>query len=554
MDRGKWTEETARKEAKKYSCRKEMNDVAPSLYNWIRKHNLYDALSHMPNNQHRFKYTKEQCATEAKKYTYREAFKKGNSKLYESASHNGWLDEICAHMERIYNTHTYEECEAAAKKYNKRNQFNEGPDRKLAAFAKNHGWYEQICAHMPEPKSTPTHHWTFEACREEAKKYNNRTEFEKGNGSAYGRARVMGWLDDICAHMTIQGNRCKRRIYAIEFPDNHAYIGLTYNTERRWARELSNPKETVCKHILNTRLQPVCKIIHDYVDKDTAKRLEGVYEESYRNNGWIILNRAKTGSLGASYSEYTIDECIDAAKKCRDYTEFRHNYPRLYDYCRHHKWLGHIKEILAHEELWNDEELLTIASKYDDYKEFRKKDNNAYQALWRRGLLDEACKDMKKYMRTWSKEECRAEAAKYHTRNEFAKANAAAHAYARSRGWLDEICAHCVNGHAKPWKWTKEKVIEAARTCKTRTEFKRKFQQAWGVARKGGYLEECQSHMKSTSEICREINCKYDKETIFKIASQFARVTDFLNAGYAGAMNHARKYGFWEEVKRHFRK
>lgn len=39
-------------------------------------------------------------------------------------------------------------------------------------------------------------HWTYELCKEEASKYKTRTEFEKGNQSAYVAARRNGWLND----------------------------------------------------------------------------------------------------------------------------------------------------------------------------------------------------------------------------------------------------------------------------------------------------------------------------------------------------------------------
>jgi hypothetical protein len=42
---------------------------------------------------------KENCATEALKYMNRRAFSLGNSSAYHGADVNGWLDEICAHMD-----------------------------------------------------------------------------------------------------------------------------------------------------------------------------------------------------------------------------------------------------------------------------------------------------------------------------------------------------------------------------------------------------------------------------------------------------------------------
>jgi len=41
-----------------------------------------------------------------------------------------------------------------------------------------------------------------EACRKEASKYNSNAEFARNNSGAYSAARINGWLDDICSHMT----------------------------------------------------------------------------------------------------------------------------------------------------------------------------------------------------------------------------------------------------------------------------------------------------------------------------------------------------------------
>ena len=75
--------------------------------------------------------------------------------------------------------------------------------------------------------------WTKEKCLEEALKYNSRTDFFNSNGSAYNRSIRNGWLDEICSHMMVIGNLKKRAIYCFEFEDNHVYVGLTYNINKR---------------------------------------------------------------------------------------------------------------------------------------------------------------------------------------------------------------------------------------------------------------------------------------------------------------------------------
>lgn len=44
--------------------------------------------------------------------------------------------------------------------------------------------------------------WSIEAVLAEAEKYTSRTEFSRGAGSAYNKARQEGYIDLACAHMT----------------------------------------------------------------------------------------------------------------------------------------------------------------------------------------------------------------------------------------------------------------------------------------------------------------------------------------------------------------
>ena len=79
-------------------------------------------------------WTYENCMEESKKYKSRSEFCKGNSRAYDVARRNGWLDDFT--------------------------------------------WLE-LKFHAD---------WTYETCMEESKKYKSRSEFCKGNGSAIGGA------------------------------------------------------------------------------------------------------------------------------------------------------------------------------------------------------------------------------------------------------------------------------------------------------------------------------------------------------------------------------
>lgn len=45
------------------------------------------------------KITRKECEEAAKKYTSRKKFKKENDSVYNCMRRNGWIDEICLHME-----------------------------------------------------------------------------------------------------------------------------------------------------------------------------------------------------------------------------------------------------------------------------------------------------------------------------------------------------------------------------------------------------------------------------------------------------------------------
>ena len=86
-----------------------------------------------------------------------------------------------------------------ALKYKTKTEFSKGCSSALSAARRN-GWVDEICSHMDETRK-PAGYWTLERCRKEALKYKTKTEFSKGCVSAYQAALRNGWLDEVCAHM-----------------------------------------------------------------------------------------------------------------------------------------------------------------------------------------------------------------------------------------------------------------------------------------------------------------------------------------------------------------
>lgn len=142
---------------------------------------------------------KENCLEEAKKYKYRSQLKKQNNTVYRKLVEKGWLNEACLHMNY---------------------------------------------------KCKPVNYWTIERCKEVAKKYKTKKEFQTLDKSVYVICVINKWIDDVCTHMEIVGNRFKRIIYSYEFlEDKSVYVGLTYNMKiRQFGRDRCD-KDQVTKHI-----------------------------------------------------------------------------------------------------------------------------------------------------------------------------------------------------------------------------------------------------------------------------------------------------------------
>jgi hypothetical protein len=100
--KGHWTLENLQAEALKYDNKADFRTHSnPAFLTAARKKLLDQICSHMepgklPNG---YWLNKANCAAEALKYTNRRAFSIANSSAYHGADTNGWLDEICTHMD-----------------------------------------------------------------------------------------------------------------------------------------------------------------------------------------------------------------------------------------------------------------------------------------------------------------------------------------------------------------------------------------------------------------------------------------------------------------------
>jgi predicted GIY-YIG superfamily endonuclease len=286
---------------------------------------------------------------------------------------------------------TKEKCQEEALKYKTKTDFRINCTQAYGSSIRNK-WIYEVCSHMRKNKS---YIWTKEFCQEESLNFASRNEFKNKSRYIYQISLKNGWINDICSHMIIIGDLYKRCIYVYEFSDNCAYIGLTSNLDRRFSEHLK--KGAVYNHLQKNNIYNFKKLT-EYIDVDLAKKLEEKYVNEYKKNGWIILNKYKTGSIGG-------------------------------------------------QKFWTKEKCHTESLNYKTRGEFKNKSQSCYQISLRNKWLDDICVHMVKIRNSngyWTKERCKEESLKYSTRWEFGKNCISGYSSSYKNKWLDEVCSHMI--------------------------------------------------------------------------------------------------------------
>jgi len=305
-------------------------------------------------------------------------------------------------------------------------------------------------------------HWTEERCHEEALKYTSRSEFRKQSNNTYIAARKHGFLEKICSHMIADSrkpsgywtkSRCHKE--ALKYKTR----GEFRDESKAYPRALAKGwLDAICQHMTSTRA-PV-----------------GFWNDKER--------------------------CAEEAKKYDSRGEFEKGSNGAYRYARKNQWLDEICSHMAGAKpnnYWTKERCHQEALKYQTRTAFQNGSSRAYSAARKKHWLDEICSHMyspQKSSGYWTVERCRQEAVNYSTKTEFREGSGGAYMAAKRHGCLEEICSHMKSDRVPRGYWdNKERCLEEALKCQTRSEFKRKCRGAHASARKQGWLDEVCQHM-----------------------------------------------------------
>ena len=395
----------------------------------------------------------ENCYNEALKYTSRSEFKKANCSAYQSAFKNGWVDDYTWFIGYRW---TYDKCLEESKKYSTRTEFARKKSRAYHIASKN-GWIEDF-TWLLDGRSLRLEKygkWTKDACFEEAKKYKSRGEFAKKNGSAYHNACRFGWIDDYTWLKDERLDLITDKIdcvYAYEFTDfNAVYIGRTLikrkkdrDREHLYARNDAVAKFAI-KHDVKVPLPT-------YLESNLTIK-EGVEKEcfwiaKYKEMGWIVLNRAKGGSiggLGKGKTKFTYDICYEQAKLCSTRTEFRDCGNNAYRVALKNGWIKDYTwfkdgEIVGADKRrkYDYQTCYEEAKKYKTITEFENGNKGACRAARANGWMKDYTWFTLLWQEKWDKETCYEEAKKYKTLDDFISKSGSCYATACKNKWIDD--------------------------------------------------------------------------------------------------------------------
>lgn len=396
-------------------------------------------------------WTKENCKIEALKYNTRGEFSKKASGAYNSALQNAWLDEICSHMLLLQRSKGY---------------------------------------------------WTKENCQKEALKYETRIMFKRKSNGAYGVARRLKFLDEICSHMKPIGSLYKRCIYAYIFEDGCVYVGLTGNLEKRHKNRLKKKGDSVSQKIFEGVKYERMQLTNYDLDLKEAKKLETMLIKFCREKEvFVCINKSNGGELGGFF-KWNKENCKIEALKYNTKKEFDENSNGAYQAALRGKWLDeictHMNPLKNNNGYWTKDNCKTEALKYNSRKEFQTTSGSAYRKSLDNEWLDEICSHMmskENPIKYWTKENCQTEALKHNTRSDFSKKANRAYNTARENNWLDEVCLHMTLNRNPSGYWTKDNCRVEALKYETRSKFKKGSCFVYKIAIKNKWMNEICAHM-----------------------------------------------------------
>lgn len=449
---GTWSKENTEHEARKYHTRKDFKEGSYGAYQAAVLNGWLEGYTWFPIPRNAKKWNRTSCFEEAKKYRSRTEFREHSIIAYSKARDNHWIDDYTWFVDPI-SLWDCESCKEEALKYRYKNDF-----RYQAYFAYRaaclNDWLKDYDWLIEERNIAPNTKWNYETCYSEAKKYKTKSEFGKYGKGAYDVARRNGWLTDYTWFPDFKdSDALVDSVYRYYFKlQNTIYVGRTlmYRQHKRDLEHRSMADDAVLKFARKHQCEvPPMEIIEQELTIQEGCEREDYWRMYYFNAGYNVLNKAATGvnssSVGAlGIGKWTFEKAYEIARQFETVNEMCKEYEYVYRLAKVKGW--------------------------------------AEQFTWFRGDEIKREKTTK-----WTEEICMEEAKKYSSWAEFRKYKRSLYDKAARCGWLEQYTWMKHNRHVD-WDYDKCK-DEAAMFC-SRSEFCKKSYAAYRFCSKNGWLDD----------------------------------------------------------------
>ncbi len=360
---------------------------------------------------------KENCLEECKNHDSITKVKKYAHGCYCSIKKHGWEKDMqfkekqYEEREQVANGYwnTKENCFAEAKKYSSAYELQRNRYGCYVALKRN-GWLLE--AYPPkESGMKPMNYWKDkEKILNAASECSTKMEFKRKHGGAFVAAVRYGWMEEISSgfNKTIKYMNLEDEIHCIyvyEINEFKAcYVGRTTNLH---SRDLSHRRGR--KHhdgsITYDGLYTFCKkhgveipapiIKEEKLNGEQSLIREDYWVNEYKNNGWNVINVAKTGRLSGSLGaikKWTYEECKEFAKDYEYKTDLKKANYCCYDMCLKNGWFEEfgIKDKRPHPNgYWSKlENVLNAAKQCTCAKDMLKKFGAAYNSARKHNWIE----------------------------------------------------------------------------------------------------------------------------------------------------------------------
>lgn len=365
----------------------------------VRRGKVNELCGHMKRNKPET-YTEEELRCIARKYKTRDQFHKKDGGAYLATHRRGILDDVCVHMDELRRPKGFYSkgyCHVIALGYKTRGDFQQG-NRSAYNRAFNEGWLDDICGHMEAENNwnkrkvyvyTFADGYAYVGLTDDVKRRKNEhlhkythkklspvLRHSRETGESYEYKELTDWLDAATAAKVEDEYISKYQADGWNMLNRQRGGGLGGNVRKQH-------KEKAIRTIVGR---------YEYVEdfKDGEPEL---YEElCHRRQFSTYCSGLKRRKKPSGY--WTMERSIAVVQECETISILKQRYYQAYMMVK--KAGLHIEyypESPKPKRKWTLEKCANAARYCETKAEFRKKYRGAYKRLLKEGLLDELFED-----------------------------------------------------------------------------------------------------------------------------------------------------------------